>query len=83
MNTLQAIIANKRKVIEDEAGAIRPAKYTRRGDAERMKEEVEAKAWEERRHLGEASALQNPSVKATKVGKFNGTFMPCHIAITE
>lgn len=79
MNTLQAIIDNKRKAIEDEAGLPRPAKYTRRGDAERLKEELEAKAWEE------AVAQYNPSkldVNATKVGKLPGALKPCHAAIT-
>lgn len=56
MNTLKAEIASKRKARENEP--LRPNKYMRRGDIERMKEEEERKAREEATKKAEVDAEQ-------------------------
>ena len=43
MDALKAVIADKRKVIEDETVTPRPTKYVRRGEMERLREEQAAK----------------------------------------
>jgi pre-mRNA-splicing factor 18 len=45
MDALKAQIASKRKTLDN--GTLRPNKYMRRGDIERMKEEEERKTREE------------------------------------
>jgi len=44
MDALKAVIANKRKTIEDEAASPRNSKYVRRGEMERLREEEERQA---------------------------------------
>ncbi|KAF8622582.1 hypothetical protein AX15_006926 [Amanita polypyramis BW_CC] len=43
MDALKAVIADKRKAIEDEVMTARPTKYMRRGEVERLKEKQDAK----------------------------------------
>jgi len=47
MDSLKALVAEKRKAISDDS--VRPTKYMRRGELERIKEEAEDKALEEKR----------------------------------
>jgi hypothetical protein len=85
MDALKAEIASKRKAIESEPVlANRPTKYMRRGDIERLREEAEQKALEEKRklELEEAerkAALERPKKKPTeaKVSCFLSCFSSC------
>lgn len=61
MDSLKALVAEKRKAISDDS--TRPAKYMRRGDLERIKEEAEAKAREEKRRV-EADKTVQKTVRA-------------------
>jgi hypothetical protein len=59
MDALKAVVAEKRKAIEQENGSSqRPAKYLRRGDIERLKEEEKAREETERREREEAARLE-------------------------
>lgn len=69
MDTLKAEIAAKRKVLQDDtAGNLRPTKYLRRGEIERLREEKESKEREERREIKEA-ACQEAKAKVMKEAK--------------
>jgi len=61
MDSLKALVAEKRKAISDDS--TRPAKYMRRGDLERIKEEAEAKAREEKRRVEADKTVQKVSWK--------------------
>ncbi|KAF8199498.1 Prp18 domain-containing protein [Pholiota molesta] len=79
MDALKAEIASKRKAIESEPVlANRPTKYMRRGDIERLREEAEQKALEEKRklELEEAerkAALERPKKKHTEPSRSRST----------
>ncbi|KXN85868.1 Pre-mRNA-splicing factor 18 [Leucoagaricus sp. SymC.cos] len=64
MDSLKALVAEKRKVIQDDSA--RPTKYMRRGDIERIKEEQEAKEQEEKRLAEEAKKREEEAKKAAK-----------------
>lgn len=63
MDSLKALVAEKRKSIDNDSA--RPAKYMRRGDLERIKEEQEAKVREEQQLVQEAKKREE-SEKAPK-----------------
>lgn len=62
MDALKAEVSAKRKALqEDSIAALRPSKYMRRGDIERLKEEAEARQNKE----SEEAAKREAEVKAT------------------
>jgi pre-mRNA-splicing factor 18 len=61
MDALKAEIASKRKARDN--GPLRPNKYMRRGDIERMKEEEEQKAREEAAEKAEAEQAAQIKVR--------------------
>jgi pre-mRNA-splicing factor 18 len=65
MDSLKALVAEKRKVIQDDS--TRPTKYMRRGDIDRMKEEQEG---EEKRLAEEARKLEEEAAQAAKKVSF-------------
>ena len=72
MDSLKAEIASKRKALQNEPLlAHRPTKYMRRGDIERLRQEYEQSAQEEKRKLEEAERKQTPDpsdkAKVTRV----------------
>jgi pre-mRNA-splicing factor 18 len=64
MDALTALVAEKRKILQDDA--TRPKKYMRRGDLERMKEEEEAKVREEKRLVEDGKKREEEAEKAAK-----------------
>ncbi|KAF5359161.1 hypothetical protein D9756_003178 [Leucocoprinus leucothites] len=64
MDSLKALVAEKRKAISDDSA--RPTKYMRKGELERIKEEAEAKAQEEKRLAEEAKRREEEAEKAAK-----------------
>jgi pre-mRNA-splicing factor 18 len=75
MDALKAEIASKRKALQEEPLlAHRPTKYMRRGDVERLRQEYEQNAQEERRKLEEAERKQTSDThnepKVTRVSFF-------------
>jgi pre-mRNA-splicing factor 18 len=77
MDALKAVVAEKRKAIADDNGSSqRPAKYLRRGEIERLKEEAKALEEQGRRDREEAARLEVQAKKAvaakpTIVGSFH------------
>lgn len=63
MDSLKALVAEKRKAIDNDSA--RPAKYMRRGELERIKEEQEAKVREEKQ-LAQAAKKREEAEKAPK-----------------
>ncbi|KAF9474677.1 Prp18-domain-containing protein [Pholiota conissans] len=63
MDALKAEIASKRKAIQDDPIAGRPNKYMRRGDIERLREEAEQKASDEKRKQEEEEAERKAAVE--------------------
>lgn len=79
MDALKAVVAEKRKAIEEENGSSqRPAKYLRRGEIERLKEEEKAREETERREREGAARLEAEAkavaVKLTTVSSFEVPF---------
>lgn len=68
MDALKAEIALKRKSVETVVGS-RPTKYMRRGDIERIKQEEEQKAKQERARAVQDEAQNRAEVDATEQGK--------------
>ena len=65
MDALKAVVAEKRKAIAEDNGSVeRPAKYLRRGEIERLKEEAKAREERERREQEEAAQLEAELKKA-------------------
>lgn len=64
MDALKAEVAAKRKAIQDEPLAARPTKYMRRGEIERLKEEQELKARDEKRQVDEAARRETEAEAA-------------------
>lgn len=71
MDALKAEIATKRKAIQDDPLANRPNKYMRRGDIERLREEAEHKAREEKRKLELEEEARKAAVRAEKETRKN------------
>lgn len=71
MDALKAEIASKRKALQDEPlVADRPNKYMRRGDIERLREEKERKAREEKQKQEDTESLAKEAErKAEKAEK--------------
>lgn len=78
MDSLKALVAEKRKAIQDDS--TRPTKYMRRGELERMKEEQEAKAREEKRLAEEAKKREEEAKEAERAAKKVGS---CIYSITK
>lgn len=69
MDSLKAFVAEKRKTLQDDS--MRPKKYMRKGDLERMKEEQEAKVHEEKQIVEDANKREEETKQAAKkVGSF-------------
>lgn len=64
MDSLKALVAEKRKAIQDDSA--RPTKYMRKGDLERIKEDQETKIREEKRIAEEASKREEEAKQAAK-----------------
>ncbi len=75
MDALKAVIANKRKTIEDEAANPRSSKYVRRGEIERLREEEE-----ERQRQAKATKV-NEEEPNTKTAKVEGEARTCVCAL--
>jgi pre-mRNA-splicing factor 18 len=71
MDALKAVIANKRKTIEDEAASPRNSKYVRRGEMERLREEEEG-----RQRQAKATKV-NDEEPNTKTAKVEGEAITC------
>jgi pre-mRNA-splicing factor 18 len=82
MDALKAEIALKRKVVQSEA-EIRPSKYMRRGELERLKEEEERQAREEKekeravKEVIERNAAAARSIQKQKVS------LSCHLNLSS
>lgn len=64
MDSLKAFVAEKRKALQNDSE--RPKKYMRKGDLERMKEEQEAKAREEKQITEEVNKREEEAKQAAK-----------------
>ena len=64
MDALKSLVSSKRKALEDDPIAVaKPNKYMRRGDIERLKEEMKAREAKEREEQREAETnSQRPSL---------------------
>jgi len=67
MDSLKALVAEKRKALQDDSA--RPKKYMRKGDLERVREEQEAKAREEKRIAEEEIKREEEAKEAAKAAK--------------
>ena len=64
MDALKAVVAEKRKAIAEDNGAVeRPAKYLRRGEIERLKEEAKVREEREREEWEKAARLEAEAKK--------------------
>jgi pre-mRNA-splicing factor 18 len=67
MNALKAAVAEKRKAIHhDPINAVRPTKYMRRGDIERLKEQQQCKAREEAARSTTSSESPHPTTSRVR-----------------
>lgn len=79
MDALKAEIASKRKAIESEPVlANRPTKYMRRGDIERLREEAEQKAREEKMKLELEEAERKAALERAK-NKLTEAKVSCYL----
>lgn len=81
MEALKTLVADKRKAIEDDNGSSqRPAKYLRRGEIERLKEEAKAREEEERMEREEAARLEAEAKNAVAAKPTIVSFLPSRLS---
>lgn len=78
MDALKAEIALKRKTVQDDAGT-RPSKYMRRGDLERLKEEEERRAREEKEKQRVAQEVAEKNATAARNAQKQKVSSSCHL----